>query len=180
MQKFEITLKGQTNTYEIPTNWLDVSVGTFVNVYKLQKTFTEDDSHLANLIKMFSLLMGVDEEVLRAMDAKTFGLLRDKISFLYDSADLAKVVTTDTIRFEDKTLYVNHKFDELTVEDIIRIEGITKNNNDLVDAMIPLLSYLIREKDENGKLVKSNVDMSNIRVVDVYSLILGFSNGVLK
>ena len=178
MKKFEIKFKGETKTYEVPSNWSEIKVRKFVEVYKLQNTFKEGDSHLANLISILTILLGIDREVLMAMDANAFGLLKDTISFLYDSSDLAKVTTTEQIVVNGKTLYVNTKFDKLTVEDMINIEGITKNNEDLVDAMIPLLTYLIKEKNHNGELVTSSIDMGELRIIDVYSLILVFSNGV--
>lgn len=178
MKKFEIKFKGETKTYEVPTNWGEITVGKFVDVYRLDKNTVEGTSHLNKLIDMFSILLGMDGDVIKAMDLTTFGLLKDTIAFLYDSSDLAKITTSEQINVGDKTLYVNTKFDNLTVEDMINIEGITKNNEDLVDAMVPLLSYLIKEKDSNGDLVTSSVDMSQLRIIDVYSLITVFSNGV--
>lgn len=178
MQKFEITFKGSTKTYEVPSTWLDITVNTFIDVYKLQQTFNEGDSQLSNLIKMFSLLINIEEEVLMNMDVAIFTQLKETIGFLYDSSDLSKVITTEKIRHKDKVLYVNTKFDNLTVQDMITIEGINKNQTDLVLSMVPLLAYLIKEKNEEGELVKTTVDCGELRIIDVYSLIMVFSNGV--
>lgn len=178
MQKFEITFKGSTKTYEVPSTWLDITVNTFIDVYKLQQTFNEGDSQLSNLIKMFSLLINIEEEVLMNMDVAIFTQLKETIGFLYDSSDLSKVITTEKIRHKDKVLYVNTKFDKLTVQDMITIEGINKNQTDLVLSMVPLLAYLIKEKNEEGELVKTTVDCGELRIIDVYSLIMVFSNGV--
>ena len=68
MQKFEITFKGEIKTYEVPSTWLDITVNTFIDVYKLQQTFNEEDSQLSNLIKMFSLLISIEEEVLKSRE----------------------------------------------------------------------------------------------------------------
>ena len=170
MQKFEITFKGSTKTYEVPSTWLDITVNTFIDVYKLQETFNEGDSQLSNLIKMFSLLINIEEEVLMSMDVAIFTQLKETIGFLYDSSDLSKVITTEKIRHKDKVLYVNTKFDNLTVQDMITIEGINKNQTDLV--------FSIKEKNEEGELVKTTVDCGELRIIDVYSLIMVFSNGV--
>jgi len=178
MQKFEITFKGSTKTYEVPSTWLDITVNTFIDVYKLQETFNEGDSQLSNLIKMFSLLINIEEEVLMSMDVAIFTQLKETIGFLYDSSDLSKVITTEKIRHKDKVLYVNTKFDNLTVQDMITIEGINKDQTDLVFSMVPLLAYLIKEKNEEGELVKTTVDCGELRIIDVYSLIMVFSNGV--
>ena len=178
MQKFEITFKGETKTYEVPSSWLDITVETFVEVYKLQQSFNEEDSQLSNLIKMFSLLIGIEEELLMGMDVNIFTQLKESIGFLYDSTALTKVVTTEKIRHKDKVLYVNTNFDKLTVQDMITIEGINKDKEDLVFSMIPLLAYLIKEKNQEGELVKTTMNVGELRIIDVYSLILVFSNGV--
>ena len=154
MISVNIELEEGIKSYDFPTSWEEVTVEQFV---KLFADHTPTDNELMASVKVMSILSGIEEEIIMAMDVEDFKNLAVQLTFISEEMPNEEV---DYIEVEGEKYYLYKDFSKMTTGEIITIELLMeKNEGNIYRVMPQLLCLFLRKKKEDGKFEKFNTDM---------------------
>jgi hypothetical protein len=179
MVEVNIELDGIKHTYNVPTEWDEVSVKQFMELYK---TKNPNNNELLGAVNIISALAGIDPSILLQMDIDDFRILSNQLTFV--TKEIPKV-EVDYIELDGDKYYLYTEFNKLTTGEVITIETLMDSvNGDVNVIMGDLLCLFLRKKDNEGKYEKFTTDMLNrkemflnVPVSNIYHVFLFFLTG---
>lgn len=191
MKQLIIEIDDKKKEFNIPTDWNEISIKT----YRQLLTIDDSTSVIEQRMKIISILIGVDSEIVEQIYEEDFIILENAIEWLIkleqkenglewvigEIPDIKK----EFIEINDEKYYVYSDFNKLTMGEQISLNILLEQTQgNLLSSYNKLLCILLRKKKENGKLeaFKSSfmdrADMfDNINISDVHNLFVFFSIG---
>lgn len=154
-----ITLKEQE--YSVPSNWLDVSIGKYQEMCKLEDENLDD---IDKTICILSIISGIDKDVLYSLPYTEYKKIVELLSFI--SSDLDNKLEYSVEINGDEYVF-NHDIMKYTTRQVIDIEELSKDN--LTDNLHILMAvvynkngeeYDIKNVMERAELFKNNMNIS--------------------
>jgi hypothetical protein len=180
--KLELTIDDENNSYSIPTNWDDVTVGQFCELFSFNR---EGKNELEISIQIISIFTKIPEDDIYMLSPEQFSEISKLIDFTSKEIDTE---LTDYVEIDNNKYYVKKDFSSLTMGEIISIETImSQGENGLLSVMDKLLCIFLRKKKDNGNLeaFKNNFmeradTFKNIPISGVYKIFGFFSDGEIS
>jgi hypothetical protein len=178
MKVLKLMIDDVEKDFTVPTEWADITVNQLQGLSKLNP---DNMTSIEYMGKSVSVLIGVDYDDLMLMDPNDFMNLAEEIKFINTEI---KPEPKDSIEIDGETYWLKKDYSKLTMGEVISVETIMNDSNqELSAAMDKMLCIFLRKKDENGKLENFKNEFmdraemfGNINVVDVYDLMINFSN----
>lgn len=154
MISVNIELQEETKSYDFPTSWDEVSVEQFMKLFENDKPIVNE---LMGSVRVVSILSGIDEEIIMAMDIEDFKKLSTSLNFIGQEISTPEI---DFIEIDGEKYYLYKDFNKMTTGEIITIELLMENNGGNIYSVMPeLLCVFLRKKNENGVFEKFNTEM---------------------
>ena len=179
MVKLNLDIDDVEMTFEIPSEWDDVTVEQFQQL----KSINESQYNLLELNVLYlSILAKIDKDFVYMMDSESFKKITDVLSFLNTEiqTEPAENIVVDGVEY-----WLKKDFNQLTMGESVSFEAILEQNDgDLERCIDKLLCIFLRKRKENGKLEAFKNDFlersevfKTIKITDVYNLFVFFLNG---
>jgi hypothetical protein len=149
MIEVNIELDDEVKKYEFPTNWSEVTIEKFGNIYSIDKNTHQGSFYTFELLHQ---LTGIDREIIEQIDYNSFTELVKALSFVYQPIEEKK---NQSVIVDGEEYFLHTEFNKYTAGEIISVETILSSaNNDIMKVMPQLLCIFLRKKKENGNLEK--------------------------
>jgi hypothetical protein len=180
MIKLNLEIDGEEKVYDIPTNWEDVTVKTFIEIVKLDEK--KDINDLNKVMKLMEILTNIPNDDVELLPVESFMEIQKCFSFV--KTDVEKKMK-DSIVINGEEYWVKNNFNDLTMGESITIETLLQEVKNPVYILDKLLCLFLRKKKENGKLesfkttfLTDRIDIfRNAPITDVYNNLIFFSSG---
>lgn len=147
MIEINVEVDDVIQSYSFPTNWSEVSVQQFSNLYGIDK---EKYTGMFYTFEVIHQLTGIDRDVIEMMDYHDFVELVKSLNFVFQPVEDKK---NESIIIDGEEYFVHTNFNKYTAGEIISLETIIgSSNGEFVSVMPQLLCIFLRKKKENGKL----------------------------
>lgn len=156
MVKINIEVDDEVKEYEFPTEWSDVTVEQFKNLYSIDQNI---HSGMFYTFEVLHQLTGIDREIIEQIDYDNFTELVKLLKFIYEPVTDNKL---ESINVDGEEYFLYYEFNKYTAGEIISIETILQSANQQVVKVMPeLLCIFLRKKKPNGKLESYNTSFMN-------------------
>lgn len=129
-------------TYVMPTNWNEVSIGTFQRVMELNNIYKDYRSDVLFSLDVFSILLKVDRNVLKKMDQGSFKTLSEELKWVMDN-EAIQLERKDEIIINNQKYIFPDNLDSLSMGELISIELGIKDLPQS-EVLLHLLAILLR------------------------------------
>lgn len=162
----------------IPHSWDDISIKT----YRLLMTLNNDLSLITLRIKTISIILNIDEDIVRMIPTEDFIKIEEALQFITNTK--INDEQNESIIINDEEYFCYNDFKNLTVGEQESINIIMdKYQHNILEGYNELLCILLRKKKDNGKLetfkseMMNRADMfDNISINKINGLMFFFSN----
>jgi len=160
-------VKFETNgiDYEMPENYQEMTLETFIRISKIQESGTEFVFQEYYLIKLLEAIVGAEPGDLDDMTIEEMANLSNKLTFLSEEPTLKKV---DKIIIGDLIYAFPENFNKITAGEMISIKTLNEGKS-TGDSILNLLAIILRPAkevidEETGKvrLVRNKFDAQNL------------------
>ncbi|NBR99664.1 MAG: hypothetical protein EBT42_04715 [Actinobacteria bacterium] len=156
MIEINVEIDDVIQAYSFPTDWSEVSVQQFSNLYGIDK---EKYTGMYYTFEVIHQLTGIDRDVIEMMDYHDFVELVKSLNFVFQPVEDKK---NDSIIVDGEEYFVHTNFNKYTAGEIISLETIIgSSNGEFVKVMPQLLCIFLRKKKENGNLEKYKTTFMN-------------------
>lgn len=154
MIEVNIEVEGLNKTYNIPTEWDEITVKQFTQLYRVKD---QTSNELMGVVNLISAISDIDSSLLLQMDIDDFKNLTSKITFITTEVPRVDV---DYLEVGEDKYYLYTDFNKLTTGEVITIETLLESSEfDIHKVMADLLCLFLRKKDGDGKYEKFSTDM---------------------
>lgn len=154
MVEVNIEVEGLNKTYNIPTEWDEITVKQFTQLYRVKD---QTSNELMGIVNLISAISDIDTSLLLQMDIDDFKNLTSKITFITGEVPRVDV---DYLEVGEDKYYLYTDFNKLTTGEVITIETLLESSEfDIHKIMADLLCLFLRKKDEEGRYEKFSTDM---------------------
>lgn len=154
MVEVNIEVEGLNKTYNIPTEWDEITVKQFAQLYRVKD---QTSNELMGVVNLISAISDIDTSLLLQMDIDDFKNLTSKITFITSEVPRVDV---DYLEVGEDKYYLYTDFNKLTTGEVITIETLLESSEfDIHKVMPDLLCLFLRKKDEEGRYEKFSTDM---------------------
>jgi hypothetical protein len=141
----------EVKDYEFPSDWSEVTIEQFTNIYSIDTSVHEGMFYSFELIHKLS---GIDREIIEQIDYNDFKELVKSLAFVYEPIEELK---KESIIVDGEEYFLYSEFNKYTAGEVISIETIIQSaGGDIKKVMSKLLCVFLRKKKENGNLEKYN------------------------
>ena len=181
MVKLNLEIDGENKTYDIPTQWDDVTVDKFIEIVKLDEKKHIND--LEKVMELMNILTTIPKDDVELLPVESFMEIQNNFSFVKTDVDKKM---KDSIVIDGEEYFVKNDFNDLTMGESITIETLLKEADNPMYILDKMLCLFLRKKKENGKLesfkttfLTDRIDIfRNAPITEVYNNLIFFSNGV--
>jgi len=181
MVKLNLEIDGENKTYDIPTQWDDVTVDKFIEIVKLNEK--KDINDLEKVMELMNILTTIPKDDVELLPVESFMEIQNNFSFVKTDVDKKM---KDSIVIDGEEYFVKNDFNDLTMGESITIETLLKEADNPMYILDKMLCLFLRKKKENGKLesfkttfLTDRIDIfRNAPITEVYNNLIFFSNGV--
>jgi hypothetical protein len=175
-----LNVDGEEKTYNIPSEWNEVTVGQAADLNDLS---TFDGTEIEKIVKILTIFCpDIDTDDIFAMTPEQFNQIVEMIGFISNpvDGDLA-----DSIVLDGEEYFLKKDFTKLSMGEIISIDVIMKQTGgDISKALSKMLCIFLRKKKENGELetfknkfMEREELFRSAKITDVNNLMLFFTVG---
>lgn len=182
MITLKLDIDDEIKEYNIPENWNDVTVSTYVKLLNLK---TEGLNRFQQDAVVIGALCGMEDEDFYMIPEDEYYKIMKSVEFIKNEE--IDMEPKDSVFIGTDEYFIKKDFDRLNQGEVISIQVITEKYEGRYDlAMVDLLPLFIRKKKENGKLETYKPSIAeerkqmlgdNISIADVYKLFFCFSDG---
>lgn len=180
MVKLNLEIDGENKTYDIPTQWDDVSVAKFMEIVKLDEK--KDINDLEKVMELMNILAQIPKDEVELLPVESFMEIQNNFSFVKNDVDKK---AKESIVIDGEEFFVKNDFNDLTMGESITIETLLKDVDNPMFILDKLLCLFLRKKKENGKLESFKTTFLTDRIetfrkapiTSVYNNLIFFSNG---
>jgi hypothetical protein len=175
MTELKITKGGIETSYQIPTEWSEVTVAQF----KRWSQGLNEKKGLDNIITSVSNLSGCPEELLWELPYDRLSELTEAIGFIARPVDHTEV---DTITIKDEEYHLKKDFNQMTIGEVKAIEELSQGS--IIENLTLLLTIFCRRKVDGewetitNRLLEEKDKFNSVPISYVWKLFEDFSNGV--
>lgn len=181
MVKLNLEIDGENKTYDIPTQWDDVTVDKFIEIVKLNEK--KDINDLEKVMELMNILTTIPKDDVELLPVESFMEIQNNFSFVKTDVDKKM---KDSIVIDGEEYFVKNDFNDLTMGESITIETLLKEADNPMYILDKMLCLFLRKKKENGKLESFKTTFLTDRIdifrkapiTEVYNNLIFFSNGV--
>ena len=181
MIKLNLEIDGENKTYDIPTQWDDVTVDKFIEIVKLDEKKHIND--LEKVMELMNILTTIPKDDVELLPVESFMEIQNNFSFVKTDVDKKM---KDSIVIDGEEYFVKNDFNDLTMGESITIETLLKEADNPMYILDKMLCLFLRKKKENGKLESFKTTFLTDRIdifrkapiTEVYNNLIFFSNGV--
>jgi hypothetical protein len=181
MVKLNLEIDGENKTYDIPTQWDDVTVDKFIEIVKLDEK--KDINDLEKVMELMNILTTIPKDDVELLPVESFMEIQNNFSFVKTDVDKKM---KDSIVIDGEEYFVKNDFNDLTMGESITIETLLKEADNPMYILDKMLCLFLRKKKENGKLESFKTTFLTDRIdifrkapiTEVYNNLIFFSNGV--
>jgi hypothetical protein len=181
MVKLNLEIDGENKTYDIPTQWDDVTVDKFIEIVKLDEKKHIND--LEKVMELMNILTTIPKDDVELLPVESFMEIQNNFSFVKTDVDKKM---KDSIVIDGEEYFVKNDFNDLTMGESITIETLLKEADNPMYILDKMLCLFLRKKKENGKLESFKTTFLTDRIdifrkapiTEVYNNLIFFSNGV--
>lgn len=181
MVKLNLEIDGENKTYDIPTQWDDVTVDKFIEIVKLDEK--KDINDLEKVMELMNILTTIPKDDVELLPVESFMEIQNNFSFVKTDVDKKG---KESIVIDGEEYFVKNDFNDLTMGESITIETLLKEVDNPMYILDKMLCLFLRKKKENGKLESFKTTFLTDRIdifrkapiTSVYDNLIFFSNGV--
>lgn len=181
MVKLNLEIDGENKTYDIPTQWDDVTVDKFIEIVKLDEK--KDINDLEKVMELMNILTTIPKDDVELLPVESFMKIQNNFSFVKTDVDKKG---KESIVIDGEEYFVKNDFNDLTMGESITIETLLKEVDNPMYILDKMLCLFLRKKKENGKLESFKTTFLTDRIdifrkapiTSVYDNLIFFSNGV--
>jgi hypothetical protein len=174
MTNLTITKGGIETSYQIPTEWSEVTVAQF----KRWSLGLNEKKGLENIITSVANLSGCPEELLWELPYDRLNELTEAIGFIARPVDHTEV---STITIGDEEYHLKKDFNQLTIGEVKAIEELSQGS--IIENLNLLLTIFCRRKVEGewepitNRLLEEQDKFNNVEVSKVWKIFEDFQTG---
>lgn len=180
MIKLNLEVDEEIKTFDIPTNWSEVSVKMFMEIVKLDNSLIND---LEKVMKLLGILTGMSNDEVEMLPVNEFKKIQEQLDFI--KVDVERL-NKESVMVDGVEYFVKNNFNELTMGESITIETLLKDVDNPMSILDKMLCIFLRKKKDDGKLetfkttfLTDRVEMfRSLPISDVYNILVFFSSGV--
>ena len=180
MVKLNLEIDGENKTYDIPTQWDDVTVDKFIEIVKLNEK--KDINDLEKVMELMNILTTIPKDDVELLPVESFMEIQNNFSFVKTDVDKKM---KDSIVIDGEEYFVKNDFNDLTMGESITIETLLKEADNPMYILDKMLCLFLRKKKENGKLESFKTTFLTDRIdifrkapiTEVYNNLIFFSSG---
>ena len=180
MIKLNLEIDGENKTYDIPTQWDDVTVDKFIEIVKLDEKKHIND--LEKVMELMNILTTIPKDDVELLPVESFMEIQNNFSFVKTDVDKKM---KDSIVIDGEEYFVKNDFNDLTMGESITIETLLKEADNPMYILDKMLCLFLRKKKENGKLESFKTTFLTDRIdifrkapiTEVYNNLIFFSSG---
>jgi len=180
MVKLNLEIDGENKTYDIPTQWDDVTVDKFIEIVKLDEKKHIND--LEKVMELMNILTTIPKDDVELLPVESFMEIQNNFSFVKTDVDKKM---KDSIVIDGEEYFVKNDFNDLTMGESITIETLLKEADNPMYILDKMLCLFLRKKKENGKLESFKTTFLTDRIdifrkapiTEVYNNLIFFSSG---
>jgi hypothetical protein len=184
MIKVNFNIDDDTQSFDVPENWDEVTVEQFMELVELQKEAKEEVNPLTTIIKMVHIMTGIPMDIVEMVPVDQFHLIQDTLQYTKEEVNIEK---KDYVEIDGDTYWVKNDFNKLTMGETITIETLVKDapNDNVMNVFDKLLTVFLRKKTKKGNLESFKSSFLDERVEifrrlpisQVYAIMVFFSDG---
>ena len=141
MISVEINLNGETNSYEFPTGWEDVTLDKYQALVNMS---TPENMNELYIFEIIESLTGIKKDILFQMSVDDFKILTKNLNFIHQDVPPNPI---DNVEIDGETYYLHTDFNKYTAGEIITIDTILKQHDyNYTKCLTDLLCVFLRKK----------------------------------
>lgn len=177
--KLELTIDGNLKEYSIPESWDDVTLGMFEGIVRSKD---EEGTELMKAMKLVCAVTGIELKYVMGMPIEDLGKILDVLKFSDTPVPQEK---KESIEIEGEEYFFRDVFDKMTSGEVYSIDLIAQNHGQKAEYALSEFMCIFLRKKIDGKLEdfqaefmeRADLFRNNVKVVDVYQLVIFFSDG---
>jgi len=184
MIKVNFNIDDDTQSFNVPENWDEVTVEQFMELVELQNNAKEEKNPLNTVIKMTHIMTGIPMDIIEMVPVDQFHLIQDTLLYTKEEVNIEK---SDYVEIDGDTYWVKNDFNKLTMGETITIETLIKDtpNENVMNVFDKLLTVFLRKKTKKGNLesfkssfLEERVEVfRRLPISQVYAIMVFFSDG---
>ena len=186
MIKVNFNIDDDTQSFDVPENWDEVTVEQFMELVELQMVTKEEVNvnPFNTIIKMVHIMTGIPMDIIEMVPVDQFHLIQDTLLYTKEEVDIEK---RDYVEIDGDTYWVKNDFNKLTMGETITIETLVKDapNENVMNVFDKLLTIFLRKKTKKGNLESFKSSFLDERteifkrlpISQVYAIMIFFSDG---
>jgi len=125
----------------LPTDWSDISIGKFQEIYAILKM--PDGLVLEKDIKILAVLTGQSEEVIGNVDMDDYAFMMNKITFINQFPSADHIPTQ--VKFDGVKYNLQMKMEKLKLAQYIDLELLSKTQDEIIYNMHKILAIFMSD-----------------------------------
>ena len=125
----------------LPTDWSDISIGKFQEIYAILKM--PDGLVLEKDIKILAVLTGQSEEVIGNVDMDDYAFMMNKVSFINQFPSADHIPTQ--VKFDGVKYNLQMKMEKLKLAQYIDLELLSKTQDEIIYNMHKILAIFMSD-----------------------------------
>jgi len=158
---------------KIPTDWSDITIGQFQEVYAINKL--PNSLVLEKDIKIISIVTGVEESIIGNIDINDYSTIMERLSFMLNLPN-DKGLKTE-FKFEGKKYNLQINVNKLKLSQYIDIEMLSKSQDEIIYNMHKILSVFMSDSkgyDTDEMLKRADVIKQHMTIDMAYPVVVFF------
>jgi hypothetical protein len=182
MIKVNFNIDDDTQSFDVPENWDDVTVQQFMNLVDLQERAKETNNPFQTTLELTHLMTNIPMDVIEMIPVEQFHLIQNTLEYTKEEVDIKQ---KDCVTIDGDEYYVKNDFNSLTMGETITIETLVKDTSNVMSIFDKLLCVFLRKKTKKGNLetfkssfIEDRSEMfKRLSISDVYAIMVFFSSG---
>lgn len=184
MIKVNFEIDDETQSFDVPEQWDEVTVGQFMELVELQVSSKEEKNPFNTVMRMTTILTGIPLEIIEMVPVEQFHLIQDTLKYSKEDVNIEK---RESVTIGDEEFYIKNDFNSLTMGETITIETLVKDAGDnIMRVFDKMLCVFLRKKTKKGNLesfksvfIEERSEMfRGLSIESVYAIMIFFSDGV--